>query len=180
MEITLFNIRPVDSKFWLSGGWADVPEDSKWLALNEFRAVLDLQFVPPVDTYFYASSGYIKDELEKQGINYLAIPMADGENPNLKSIFEVGYNQIIDWDEKFTHRRDKILIKCGVGVSRSVAMLINYYCVKERLTFTESREKIRRVERFNGVLLPISIDSVLEQFLRNSYPDMSSAFGERE
>lgn len=173
----MLNLRGIDGKFYLSGGWVDVPNDAKWLQLNEFRAVLDLQFTK--DDYFPKSAQFIKDTLEYVGIDYYAIPMNDGLNQNIDSLFEVGYNILDDWDKKYTHRRDKILVKCGVGVSRSVAMLANYYCTRDRLTFTEARSRIQRIDKFNSGGLPIMIADELDFYLRNEYPDLS-AFGERE
>lgn len=154
-----------------------MPKDAKWLKLNRFRAVLDLQFTPT--DYSKKSHNFIRDTLEEQSIEYLPVPMNDGENSNIESLFEVGYNQLADWDEKFTLRNEKILVKCGVGVSRSVAMLIYYYCVRDRLTYTEAKIRIsaKDIDNYGG--LPISIDMMLEIFLKSKFPDLTSAFGER-
>lgn len=170
----MLNLRPVDDKFYLSGGWTDVPEDAKWLKFNNFRGILDLQFTP--DDYTAKSFHYIKDELEDLSINYFAVPMTDGENNDLDYTFRATSNQLELWDGEFTHRRDKILVKCGVGVSRSVAVLIDYFCKRDRLTFTEAKIRVSKPDQFNLSILPIGINPALEQYLHSRYPDLS-AFG---
>jgi len=170
----MLNLRPVDDKFYLSGGWTDVPEDGKWLKLNNFRAVLDLQFTP--DDYTARSFQYIKDELQDLSIEYFAVPMTDGENYDLDYTFRATSNQLEFWDGQFTERRDKILVKCGVGVSRSVAVLIDYFCKRDRLTYTEAKIRVSKPDRFFS-MLPVGIHPDLEWYLRNRYPDLS-AFGE--
>lgn len=172
----MLNIRPIDGTFYLSGGWIDVPKDARRLNLNFFRAVLDLQFTP--DDFTTKSNAFIKDTLSDAGIEYTAIPMYDGDNNNLITIFDVTYNQLHAWKERFKGPRDKILVKCGVGVSRSVAVLINYYCAEERLTFTEAKQRIGNVDKYNYGGLPISIHPDLEHYLHGRYPDLS-AFGEK-
>lgn len=172
----MINLRPIDDKFYLSGGWIDVPSDVKWLNLNHFRAILDLQFTP--DDYSHKSHQFVKDTVENLSIKYLAVPMTDGENYDLKDLYTVTSNQLEFWDGEFTNRRDKILIKCGVGVSRSVSVLIDYYCKRDRLTYTEAKARISNVDRYNHGGLPISIDIVLAEHLKEQYPDIS-AFGVR-
>jgi hypothetical protein len=173
----MINFRPIDNKFCLSGGWIDVPKDAKWLKINGFRAILELQFtqIDYTDKSFY----FIRDTLEDLSIEYFAVPMNDGENYNINRLFEITRNQLQEWDSKFTRNRDKILVKCGVGVSRSVAVLIDYYCYRDRLTYSEAKIKISNVDKYNYGGLPISIEETFVRFLKSKYPDIS-AFGEKE
>jgi protein-tyrosine phosphatase len=172
----MLNLRPIDNKFYLSGGWTDVPKNAKWLDFNHFRAVLDLQFTP--DDYTLKSMSFIRDTLNELNINYSAVPMGDGENPNLNELFNIASNILEDWDVRFTEKRHKILVKCGVGVSRSVAVLIDYYCKRDRLTYTEAKIRIANVDRYNYGGMPISINPIFEIYLRTKYPDLTS-FGEK-
>jgi protein-tyrosine phosphatase len=174
----VLNLRHIEGKFYLSGGWVDVPKDVLWLKTNRFRAILDLQFSP--SDYSQKSHHYISEILQEAGIEYLALPMNDGETPNLENLYEVAANQLAAWDEKYNKRGEKILVKCGVGVSRSVSILIYYYCIRDRLTFTEARAKVRRADNYNYGGLPISIDQIFEIFLKTKFPDISSASGEIE
>lgn len=173
----MLNLRQVDDKFVLSGGWTDVPEDAKFLARFHFKAVLDVQFT--AENFIEHTVAFIEKHLKEVGIEYFALPMVDGENSNLGRIFDITRRQLEIWDEKYTNKNDRILVKCGVGVSRSVACLIHYYCTRDRLRYTEAKRRIASVDRKNYGGLPISIDGALEKELKRMFPDeKASAFGE--
>lgn len=172
----MLNLRPIDNKFYLSGGWVDVPKDASWLEFHHFRAVLDLQFTP--FDFSLKSSNTVRDMLDEQGIKYLAVPMSDDENNDLDSLFEITNNQLSQWDELYKESRDKILVKCGVGISRSVSVLISYYCQRDRLTYTEAKARIASHDQYNYGGLPIGIELNIDQYLRIRYPDVT-LFGER-
>src|SRR6185369_2541926 len=133
----MINLRPIDNKFYLSGGWTDVPKEAHWLQFNHFRAVLDLQFTP--DDFTEKSHQFVKETLEDLGIRYLAVPMWDDENADLNQLYTITGNQLEFWDGEYHNSRDKILVKCGVGVSRSVSVLIDYYCKRDRLTYSDAK-----------------------------------------
>lgn len=156
----------------------DVPKDAIWLDFNHFRAVLDLQFTP--DDFTEKSHTFIRDILDDKGIKYLAVPMTDDGNNDLDRLFTVTSNQLEFWDGEFQEKRSKILVKCGVGVSRSVAVLIDYLCKRDRLTYAEAKSKIANVDKYNYGGMPIGIDSMIEFYLRARYPNISSAFGDYE
>jgi protein-tyrosine phosphatase len=169
----MLNIRKID-KFWLSGGWQDLDEDIKFLKENKFRAVLDLQF-----TYYdEVNTADIQEMLDT--IEYKAIPMMDGDGNNLREIFQEGYDFLIDADSFYTEKKDKILVKCGAGVSRSSAMLIAYFCESRRMSFREAKNYVR-VQEDKDWNMQWHADPapIFQFFLRNKYPE-SSVFGEKE
>lgn len=170
----MLNLRPIDEKFYLSGGWTDVPKNAKWLEFNHFRAILDLQFTP--SDFTSKSESFIFSILDELGIKYAAVLMSDDENNDLKRLFDKTSDILEEWDGLYKGRRDKILVKCGAGVSRSVAVLIDYYCKRDRLTYSEAKAIISKVDRYNYGGLPIGIHPYLENYLRNTYPE-TSAFG---
>lgn len=166
----MLNFRQIDRRFVLSGGWVDVPKDAIWLREMDIKYVLDLQFTP--DTYLLANEMFIREQLEKQGIGYHVTPMTDDDNNyHLGDIFDSTNALLQDWEEKIKDKRfEKILIKCGVGVSRSPAVLINHFCERYRLSFVESRDKLRRMD-VQVAVVPISINPVFQLYLQSKFPD---------
>lgn len=170
----MLNLRQIDNKFVLSGGWTDVPKDAQWLAKNNFKAVLDLQFTP--DNFTPKLYKFVEDSLREVNIEYYPLPMVDGDSPNLDRIFTLATTQLELWDQRYVGRFEKILVKCGVGVSRSVSCLIHYYCSRDRISYSEAKERITRVDKTAYAGLPISVHPELERRLKTLFP-AESAFG---
>lgn len=179
----MLNLRNIDGKFNLSGGWVDVPEDVKWLSSAGFVAVLDLQFTKLLSSAedFRIQSKFIGDTCLSKGIDYQAIQMNDGFNSNLGEIFNAAYQHLDIWDKLFVGKRDRILIKCGVGVSRSPSILIYYYCRRDNISFKEARDRISSTDwQITNMGLPIYISQEFEMWLKERFPDDPSVFGEVE
>jgi len=140
----MLNARRVDDKFFISGGWQDIERDTEWLKMENIRAVLDMQYVP----YDSANLPYfVKSYLADEGIEYLSIPMYDGEmNENLAELYTLGENTLEDWDKRFTHKRDRILVKCAAGISRSVSQYLNYICKRDGLTYWRAESEFSKRE----------------------------------
>jgi len=175
----MLNFHQIDNKFCLSGGWTNIEKDALWLKINNIKAVLELQFTPDFGPAYTQLFEYIKEELSKSNIEYFAVPMYDGPNSDIESIFDTTYEKLQEWEHQFNKRFEKILVKCGVGVSRSVATLIHYYCVRDRLTYDEALFRVQRAD-YSGELLPISIERFFDLYLRTKFPEYESAFGEKE
>lgn len=136
----MLNYRRIDRKFSISGGWQDVPEDIDYLKDENIVAILDLQFT---DNDSQAPVSYCYEQCQKAGIDYRALRMDDGETENTvqaMDIFQVGVEIIESLVEKYPDKKQRILIKCGVGVSRSPAMFIAYLCQTERWTYDEAKQ----------------------------------------
>jgi protein-tyrosine phosphatase len=175
----MLNLRKVDNRFYLSGGWQDIFLDVQRLKLNKIGAVLDLQY-----TFVDEIDNTVPDALEKEGIEYKRINMYDGEyNQNIGKIFDEGAEWLAVAELKVEPKKF-ILVKCGAGVSRSAAMLINYLCMARRLTYSEVLNNIKVTEEngkwLSGMMLGVSLDPSFDYELKKRYPDYDSAFGEKE
>src|SRR3989304_8008242 len=149
----MLNLRQIDYKFYLSGGWQNVPKDLDELKYLGIKAILDLQFIPWETMYdkndTLSSIKFITDEAKEEDIHYEAILMRDDEhNVYLPDLLLQGYEFIASMEKVFSKRKDKILIKCGAGISRSPAMLINYLCIKNRWSYVEALNYIREKEEY--------------------------------
>lgn len=168
------NFRKVDNKFCLSGGWNNLPENVKFLQANNIKAVLDLQFLPD-DSVYSASQQeamilYIKDELEKVGIDYKVIKLRDDEfNLNLEIDLAEGGLFLEKMEEKYTGKREFILVKCAAGISRSSTMLINYLCETRRMSYLEGLAYVRKNESKYGVWFGASPNMFFAEHLKNKY-----------
>lgn len=178
----MLNSRKVDNKFYISGGWQDIERDTEWLKTENIRAVLDMQYTP------YDSlnvPNFIKGYLADEGIEYHYILMYDGEwNDNLASIFKEGENILEKWDTTFTNKKDRILVKCAAGISRSVSQYLNYICKRDNLPYTQAFNEFGKreakwawinndIDFWNG-----SPGPWFAHFLKLKYPMNGSAFGE--
>lgn len=174
----VLNLRKIESKFYLSGGWQNIEKDVEYLADNGFKAVIDVQFTPDdeVDT------NDILEMLADEGIAYQSIWMYDSDyNQDLDGILNTSAEYLTEADEYFINKKDKILVKCGAGVSRSAAILINYLCQSRRLTFDEALNYVRNQEQKNfDYMLGVSLEPSFACRLRQKYPETESAFGEKE
>lgn len=150
----LVNWRKID-KFYLSGGWNDVPENAKFLAYSRIKAVLDLQYF--VDGFWSQKDRdravlFIREELAKYGIDYLAIDMYDSEhNLTFDDLLDQGTNFLTEMEEKYPEKRDGILVKCAAGISRSATQLINHLCISRRMSYVEALNYIREKEHRQGI-----------------------------
>lgn len=167
----MLNLRQIDSKFLLSGGWVDVPKDTAWLEQVGIKAVLDLQFTKDAFN-FRSQSKYIENECLSHHIDYVAIPLDDGPNEDVERVFGQAYETLYEWENLYTGKGDHILIKCGVGVSRSPAVLTYYYCKRDKISFVEARERFKFSDYMNSNAgLPISMAYFFEKFLKERFPD---------
>ena len=161
----MLNFRQTDNKFGLSGGWVNLNEDIKWLTIFKFKAVLDLQFSK--FDYNRASILSIKEVCDETGIEYQALPLDDGYNDDIGTRFEVAYATLLDWDTKFIGKTDRILVKSGAGISRSVATLAYFYCRRDLLSYKKVRTQIQSRD-YSGQ--PIGVDSFFEKWLLERFP----------
>jgi protein-tyrosine phosphatase len=173
----MLNLRQIDNKFHISGGWTDVPKDAAFLKQFGFRAVLDLQHTP--ENFNPINAQFISGILKEHDIDYKYLLMNDGDNADPSSLFDTGEEILGEWDEQFDKRNDKILVKCGVGVSRSVAMLANYYCMRDSVTYREAIARIQVADRYNQGGLPISPASQFIEYLRKQFPEKYQDFPRR-
>jgi len=175
----MLNLRRVDKRFYLSGGWQDIFIDVLQLDRHKIRAVLDLQY-----TMIDEIDNTVPEALKKEGIAYKRINMYDGEyNQNLGQILDEGAEWLSVMELKIEPKAF-ILVKCGAGVSRSAAMLINYLCMSRRMTYDEASQGIHTIEEngrwLSGMILGVSLDPSFDYELRKRYPEYGSAFGEKE
>lgn len=141
----MFNIRRVDKKFYISGGWENIERDAEWLKTENIRAVLDLQYTIDDNTNV---PNFVKTYLVDEGIEYEYIQMYDASyNRDIAGLYERGQSILEAWDNKFTNKKDRILIKCAGGVSRSVSHYLNYICKRDNISYIEARENLWQRER---------------------------------
>lgn len=165
----MLNLRPID-KFILSGGWEYIYYDVQRLKNLGVVAVLDLQFTPEDQGLAYAAT---TEACQDAGIAYKVVRMRDDEfNRDIENLFARTYNILDIWADEFPGEDQKILVKCGVGTSRSPAVLINYYCVANRWTFTEAKQYIEDAEA-DWSQLGLALDPFFTYTLKNMYPDPS-------
>jgi hypothetical protein len=179
----MLNRRQVDNKFYISGGWQNIERDIEWLKANHVRGILDMQFTPYDEPNV---PDFIKAYLADQGIEYHYILMYDGDwNQNLEALYSEGETVLANWDQKYTNRKDRLLVKCAAGISRSVSQYLNYICKRDNIPYRKAEDNLARTERN---LLYTDADGTFDwiggpgpwftQFLSNKYPIVGSAFGE--
>lgn len=180
----MLNARQVDKKFWLSGGWQDIERDINWIKTENIRAILDLQFTSDDDRNTYT---YVCDMLADEGIEYRHILMYDGDwNTDLPAIFLEGENQLEIWDTTFTGKKDRILIKCAAGASRSVSQYLNYICYRDKIDPLTAFGNLVDYEAKWAMInaprnfYPANPDPSFTSYLKKKYPIIESAFGEIE
>jgi hypothetical protein len=180
----MLNARRVDSKFWISGGWQDIERDIQWAKTENIRAILDLQYTSDDDQNI---ASYIRDLLADEGIEYYNILMYDGDwNTDLPAIFLEGENRLELWDTKFTGKKDRILIKCGAGCSRSVAQYLNYICYRDKFDVKDVYGNLVDYEAKWALVnsprnfYPSSPDPCFTSYLKKKYSVIESSFGEIE
>ena len=180
----MLNPRQIDKKFWVSGGWQNVPVDIQWLKAENIRAVLDLQYTPNDDD---SRPNFIFGILSEEDIVYSYIKMYDGDyNWDIGAIFDLGESYLRIWDSFITEKKSRILIKCGAGVSRSVAHYLNYVCFRDKISFREALANFRDAENewakvnADQNFWPASLDPSFVDYLNKKYPVKESAFGEIE
>lgn len=162
----MLNFRKID-KFYLSGGWNKLPENIDELKVNNVKAVLDLQF-STIDSR--ATIKAIKELLEKNGIDYQAIDMYDSEfNISMEDIFFAGQEFLSQMETKYPAKREGILVKCAAGISRSPAMLINYFCNSRRMSYAEALNYLRKREEDQGIDFGSSPNQYFSQYLKEKY-----------
>lgn len=161
----MLNFRKID-RFYLSGGWDNLPENINLLKLNKIKAVLDLQFISQKESE--TASRYIKEKLGD--IQYYALAMYDSEfNNDLGAILDFGHECLEKLEEKFPNKNDGILVKCAAGISRSPAMLINHLCISRRMNYAEALNYLRDKESAQGIDFGSSPNEFFAQYLREKY-----------
>jgi hypothetical protein len=180
----MLNAKKVDKKFWISGGWQDIERDIEWLKTENIRAILDMQYTPSDDPNLYR---YVAGLVREEGILYHNILIYDGDyNYNVGELFDEGADYLEKCDKGFTDKKDRILVKCGVGASRSVAMYLNYICKRDSLDLIEAFTNLQNAEDSWALLngganfYPAMPDISFITYLAKKYPVQKSAFGDIE
>ncbi len=172
--VQLPNFRKIDEKFYLSGGWSNLPQNIKFLQSKNVKAILDLQFLPE-DVVWSANQQrgmifYIKDELEKAEIEYKYIFMRDDElNNDFEDILIQGSTFLQQMEEKYPEKKEGILVKCAAGISRSPTLLINYLCESRRMNFYEGLNYVRKNEDRYGIGFGASPNYFFTEQLKKKY-----------
>lgn len=169
----MLNARPID-KFYLSGGWQNLPLDVAMLQKSGVKFVLDLQYT--LDDEHEKMTTGIRTALEEVGIEYYYITMYDGDffAQDLHKIFSFGAGLLVGAELKYTDSKDKILVKCGAGTSRSPAMLIAAYGYLRKWSYQESLEYIRRNEKGTpGLLLGADPSRAFSDYLKSEFGNYS-------
>lgn len=131
----MINFRQVTPKYYLSGGWSNIKEDPTLLSYYNIKAVLDLQFVGDEGD---ASAWQVHQNLEPVSIEYTYLDMPDITTYNpaeLDDLFEIGHEILTTYETSYPKAGHKILVKCGMGNSRSPAMLAYHLCKKDDISY---------------------------------------------
>ena len=79
----------------------------------------------------------LKNFYEREGIfKYLNIPLYDSKKQNLEKYIIISNNFI----EEGSRNNNRVLIHCGEGVSRSVAICLMYLITKKGMTFSKAKD----------------------------------------
>lgn len=169
--IKVLNFRKID-KFYLSGGWNNLPDNISLLRANRIKAVLDLQFTPDGGIYenYSAAIAAIKAKLAEDNIEYRAIRMRDDEfNADFDGVLSEGTEFLTEMEEKYPEKRDGILVKCGAGISRSSTMLINHLCITRRMSYLEALAYLRKREEDQAIQFGSSPNQFFAEKLKKRF-----------
>ncbi len=165
----LSNFRKID-KFYLSGGWTQVPKNLSFLSHYNIKAILDVQWHPADWESMQSSREFISQQASTYEMQYIPLAMRDDEfNVNLDSALETGHEILKGWETQFPSKRDNILIKCAAGISRSPTMLIYHLCIERRMSYIEALTYIRAQESKNFTEFGSSPNPYFSQYLRNKF-----------
>jgi protein-tyrosine phosphatase len=164
----MLNFRQIDKNFCLSGGWQDLDSDLENLHQAGIRFIIDVGLTPADE---YATMvAYTQERAEAIGIEYVCFPMYDDEfNDDVEYSWDL-IADIIAGAEKTLSRKEKILIKCGAGVSRSVSTFIYFLCQNKRMSAREALNYIRDAERFKTEF-GASPNTFFWNILRKKFPE---------
>lgn len=169
----ILNLRQID-KFYLSGGWsANILKDIEYLKTLNIKAILDLQ-MSQADIEFIGQRPieFILNSMKEHGIDYKAVPMSDDEfNINLGNTLFEGSQFLSAMEKKYPAKKDKILVKCGAGISRSPTQLINYLCQVRNSSYIDILSYIRMKEEYAGIGFGSSPNPIFADHLKKIYPD---------
>lgn len=169
----MINLRSIN-KFYLSGGWSGIQKDIEYLKTLNIKAILDLQATPSdVDSSEMSGAiNFIKETVKESGIDYLMLPMSDDEfNVDLGTVLYEGTKFLSEMEKKYPAKKEKILIKCGAGISRSPAQLINYLCQTRSMSFIDALSYVRMKEDLEGLGLGVGLNPIFYEHLKTMYPD---------
>ena len=142
----LLNYRRVDPKFSISGGWDNLYENIDFLKSEKIVAVLDVQWVDwDSDNVIHQ----VKQACADEDIELVPIRFDDGINENMRrtrEIIEQGRDEIERLVEKYPDKKQRILIKCAAGISRSPTMYLAYIAKRDRLIFEEAKATLDDAE----------------------------------
>jgi hypothetical protein len=165
----LLNLRQIDRKFVISGGFTDLHKDVKYLVAIGVVAILDVGLTADDDIDGMVQT--IGDACFEEGIEYAHIPMRDDEfNWNLEGIWTTAAEILRKWEEKYPKRRQLILVKCATGVSRSASCLIYYLCEKNRWSYVEALNYVRDGEA-HKTEFGVSLNNYFHNTLKGMFPD---------
>lgn len=74
---------------------------------------------------------------------YIWIPIDDYEDEDIGAYFDEGIKFIRDALK--ANKKNRVLVHCWAGVSRSAAMVVAYLIKKHKITFFEAIDKVRTV-----------------------------------
>lgn len=158
------NFRDINERFSVSGHFADLEQDARFLAAKNVVGVLDLAFEPD-DDWLAPTRSAIAEALAAENVGYVAIPMYDGDgNGDLDRLFGRGRDVISDWEAG--HPGARSLVKCWAGLSRSPSMLISYLCAAEGLRYVEAFELVSDAGE-------LQVNWVFEDHLEARYPGLN-------
>jgi protein-tyrosine phosphatase len=165
----LLNLRFIDKKFALSGGFTDLPKDIAYLSTLGVVAILDVGMTPDDD--YIAMGLYIENECAKEEIEYDYIPMRDDEfNDDIHEDWREAANILADWVKRYPNRRQFILIKCATGISRSASVLIYYLCREQRMSYIEALGYVRNAES-GQTEFGVSLNNYFHNQLKGMFKD---------
>lgn len=162
----MINFRQVSSKYFISGGWEDITRDPELLTYHRIGAVLDLQYTETDAESMPYDCAVACAEFD---IQYEWIPFSDIDTyaPSyLSDIFEEAHSVLNEFEEEFP--KHKILVKCGMGTSRSPSALIYHLCKRDSLPYQEVLSALRNAE-YNKPL-GVSPNPAFAAFLRKEFP----------
>lgn len=169
----MYNLRKIDEKFYLSGGWDKPEADIELLKRLNIKGILDVEWAYD-DGWESSYIAYVQSVINTHKIDYYSMFMVDGhEEQNLPLLLEHGYEFLKRLEIKYPNIEDKILVKCAAGISRSSTQLINYLCGTKSLSAIQGLEYVRNGEKYQPIQWPATPNSTFFEYLKKKYPSVA-------